>query len=77
MGGPPTFESYLRAYIHRFRGTPVTTSAFRAFFIERFGALPAVAALDWDKWLYAPGAPPCCPLRVGGFPPCPPWAVFG
>ena len=47
-GGAAAFEPFLADYIARFRFGTVDTADFRAAYGERFGALPAAAAVDWE-----------------------------
>lgn len=58
VGGAEVFEPFLRAYIHAFRFSTVTSDQFREFFSQYFAQNTAAQALDWDTWLHAPGMPP-------------------
>ena len=56
VGGSAAFEPFFRAYIQRFSGAPLTSEDFRAFFCEHFQGVEAIGQVDWDTWLYKPGA---------------------
>lgn len=58
VGGPDAFEPYMRAYLDAFANSTVTSDQFREAFSTHFADCPAVADIDWDTWLYAPGMPP-------------------
>jgi leukotriene-A4 hydrolase len=58
-GGPSKFEPFMRAYIDAFALKTVTTDEFKAFLLDYFADVEALHTLDWDAWLYAPGALAC------------------
>ena len=57
VGGPGVFEPFMKAYIAQFALKTVTTDEFKAFLLEYFAGNEALATLDWDAWLFRPGAP--------------------
>ena len=56
VGGAGVFEPFMKAYIEKFALKTVTTDEFKAFLLEYFAGNEALAALDWDAWLFRPGA---------------------
>jgi leukotriene-A4 hydrolase len=56
VGGPEKFEPFMKAYIEKFALATVTTDEFREFLLEYFLDVQALQDLDWDTWLYKPGA---------------------
>ncbi|KAI9505022.1 Leucyl aminopeptidase yscIV [Coemansia spiralis] len=63
LGGPVVFEPYMRAYINEFQGKSIDTDDWKSYLFTYFGKVdPAkvelLDAIEWDKWLYAPGMPP-------------------
>ena len=56
VGGPEVFEPFMKAYIANFALKTVTTDEFKAFLLDYFDLSEALASLDWDTWLYKPGA---------------------
>ncbi|KAJ2754259.1 Leucyl aminopeptidase yscIV, partial [Coemansia nantahalensis] len=64
LGGDSVFGPYARAYISEFQGRSIGTADWRDHLLRYFAESdPAKAALldgiEWDKWLTAPGMPPC------------------
>ncbi|KAJ2689547.1 Leucyl aminopeptidase yscIV, partial [Coemansia spiralis] len=64
LGGEPVFAPYMRAYINEFQGRSIGTADWKDHLLKYFAESdPAKAALldaiEWDKWLTAPGMPPC------------------
>ena len=55
--GPTKFAAFVKAYIKQFRFKTVTSAAFKAFAVEKFGE-QAMAPVDWATWFHAPGGPP-------------------
>ncbi|KAJ2779362.1 Leucyl aminopeptidase yscIV [Coemansia javaensis] len=64
VGGEAAFAPYMRAYITAFQGRSIGTDDWKEHLLQHFAeADPATAerlrAIEWDKWLTAPGMPPC------------------
>ena len=57
VGGAAVFEPFLKSYYAHFANKSINTEQFKEFFLQQFGSLEAVAAIDWDTWLHAPGMP--------------------
>jgi leukotriene-A4 hydrolase len=57
VGGPAAFEPFIKAYIEHFALKTCTTDDFKAYYLEHFRDTAAVADIDWETWLYKPGAP--------------------
>ncbi|KAJ2161352.1 Leucyl aminopeptidase yscIV [Coemansia sp. RSA 552] len=63
LGGPAVFEPYMRAYIAEFQGRSIDTSDWKDHLFKYFSAndptkASLLDAVEWDKWLSAPGMPP-------------------
>ena len=60
VGGPGEFEPWLKLYLKDFAGKTLVTDDFVAHFKAHFAPRcpEALARVDWDTWLYAPGMPP-------------------
>lgn len=58
VGGAAVFEPFFKAYIQRFKDTPLNSDDFKAFFCDYFKDNAAIQQIDWDTWYYAPGMPP-------------------
>ncbi|KAI8469949.1 MAG: hypothetical protein J3K34DRAFT_454135 [Monoraphidium minutum] len=58
VGGPPAFEPFVKDYLKHFSFKTLTSGDFRSFFTDYFKDTPAIAGIDWDTWLHAPGMPP-------------------
>lgn len=58
VGGPSTFDDFIRKYVQQFYGKTVRTEDFVSFFCSCF---PAVQ-VDWNSWLYAEGMPSYRPV---------------
>lgn len=59
LGGPSVFEPYMKAHITKFSHKSITTSDFKAFLYEYFGAKKQILdSVDWDAWFNKPGMPP-------------------
>jgi len=43
-------------YIDEFKFKTIDSEAFREFFCAHYAATPAINDIDWDTWLYKPGA---------------------
>ena len=61
VGGGAVFEPFLKSYYAHFAYKSIDTKQFKAFFLQQFGSMDAVATIDWDTWLYTPGMPPYKP----------------
>ena len=61
VGGAALFEPFLKSYYAHFAYKSINTEQFKEFFLQQFSSLEAVAAIDWDTWLHAPGMPPYKP----------------
>jgi len=63
VGGKDKYVPFFKKYIERFAEEPVTSDAFKAFFMEYFtaqeeGLSSKLTEIDWDTWLFKPGMPP-------------------
>jgi len=61
VGGADVFEPFLKSYYEKFAFKSIDSVQFKAYFLEKFGALENVKGIDWDTWLYSPGMPPVKP----------------
>jgi len=61
VGGPETFEPFLKDYYEHFKYKSITTDQFKEFFLTYFSTNPSVSTIDWETWLYSPGMPPYKP----------------
>lgn len=64
--GTESFEEFAKAYIQKFKSTPVTSGEFRDFFVAYFSSGPVettseIAAIDWNKIFFSPGLPESVP----------------
>lgn len=60
--GEEPFEKFAQAYIQKFKYKTITSSQFRAFFMEHFSdRKDQLTVIDWDAWYSAPGMPPVTP----------------
>ena len=57
VGGAAVFEPFLRSYYTKFAYKSIDSEQFKAFFLEQFREVAAVAEVDWAAWLHAPGMP--------------------
>jgi len=57
VGGAAVFEPFLRSYYTKFAYKSIDSEQFKAFFLEQLGSVAAVAEVDWQAWLHAPGMP--------------------
>lgn len=67
VGGPASFDPFIKVYVQKFAGGNVTTEEFRACFEEYFAeggagaaGVPAesdVKGIDWETWTKTPGMP--------------------
>ena len=55
--GEPDFKVFVKAYIAKFQFGTLTSGEFRDFFCEHFQGRDAIAGLDWNTLLTAPGLP--------------------
>jgi leukotriene-A4 hydrolase len=58
--GSTHFETFAKAYVAKFRDTPLTSEDFRKFFLSfcaEADLSATVASVDWDTWFYTPGLP--------------------
>eukprot|EP00775_Hariotina_reticulata_P009872 gene9872-10030_t len=58
VGGADACEPFMRSYLSTFAFKTVSSDQFKEYFLAFFKDNPAVAAIDWDTWFYAPGMPP-------------------
>ncbi len=64
--GVSEFEGFIKKHVQQFAYGTVNSEEWVAFFKASFAhKAEALAAVDWNSWLYGIGAPP----RVPGFPP--------
>lgn len=63
LGGPSTFEPFLRLYLKTFAYKSIKTEDFRSFLYQQFRDThdAQLAEIDWDTWLYGEGMPPIIP----------------
>ena len=58
-GGEAAFEPWLRErWIRAWTGRAATSADLREAYCSAFDHVPAVAEIDWEAWLHAPGLPP-------------------
>lgn len=56
--GTEQFEAFAKEYLQQFKYATVSSGDFKDFFLSKFSAVPAIAALDWDSFLFGKGMPP-------------------
>jgi leukotriene-A4 hydrolase len=58
VGGPQKMEGYLRAHCDKFQFATVSSSEFKAFFLDYFkDQAENLSKVDWNWWYTAPGLP--------------------
>jgi len=58
VGGRPTFETFCKSYIGRFKMKTLTSADFRDFFLKWCEEKKIDAsAIDWEAWFLTPGMP--------------------
>lgn len=63
LGGPPSFEPFLRYYFNKYKYQSIRTDDFKATLYEYFNENyeSELSQVDWDVWLYSEGMPPVIP----------------
>eukprot|EP00731_Ephydatia_muelleri_P001109 Em0001g1109a len=64
VGGPAIMESFLKAYVEKFKFQSITTDDWKTFFLSHFSTEASSGVFDnveWDKWLHGYGMPPITP----------------
>ncbi|RZF35040.1 hypothetical protein LSTR_LSTR009632 [Laodelphax striatellus] len=57
VGGPESFEPFLKKYLNHFKYKSIDTDDFKNFFLEYFSENEAVKSIEWTKWLDTCGMP--------------------
>ena len=61
LGGDEPMRAFFRAYIQKFKARAISTDDFCEFALhwaDASGRGAQVRAIDWQRWLHAPGMPP-------------------
>ncbi|CAL1542751.1 unnamed protein product [Lymnaea stagnalis] len=65
LGGPKVFETFLRAYIEKFKYQSIGTQDWKDFLYQYFASevkyQKKLNSVDWDAWLNGQGLPPYNP----------------
>lgn len=63
LGGPTTFDPFLKSYLHKFQYQSIKTDDFKAYLYQYFKdeRSAELEQVDWDLWLYGEGMPPVIP----------------
>lgn len=64
LGGPGALDSFLKSYVQKYKYRTINSVEWKEFFLEYFNKEVSEGVLDeveWDKWFYDPGMPPCTP----------------
>lgn len=63
LGGPSSFEPFLRFYFDKYKYQSIRTDDFKATLYEYFKGKyeNELATVDWDTWLHSEGMPPIIP----------------
>ncbi|KAJ2081609.1 Leucyl aminopeptidase yscIV [Coemansia sp. RSA 988] len=64
LGGEAVFGPYMRSYINSHQGQSIGTLDWKEHLLQYFSEndcskLALLNTIEWDKWLSAPGMPPC------------------
>lgn len=63
LGGPKSFEPFLKFYLNKYKYQSIETDDFKAtlynYFVDKYDT--ELGQIDWDKWLYGEGMPPIIP----------------
>lgn len=60
VGGPDAFAPFAKSYLSEFGASTATTEQFKAAFLNFFSDCEAVKEVDWETWLFSPGAVATC-----------------
>lgn len=63
LGGPASFEAFLRFYFNKYKYQSIQSNDFKATLYEYYRDKyeNELAQIDWDLWLYSEGMPPIIP----------------
>lgn len=63
LGGPTSFEPFLRYYFNKYKYQSIRSDDFKATLYEYYSEKyeTELAQVDWDAWLYSEGMPPVIP----------------
>jgi len=63
LGGPSSFEAFLRFYFNKYKYQSIRSDDFKATLYEYFKGKyeNELAQVNWDLWLYGEGMPPIIP----------------
>ncbi|KAJ2798589.1 Leucyl aminopeptidase yscIV, partial [Coemansia guatemalensis] len=64
LGGEAVFGPYMRSYVNSHKGQSIGTLDWKEHLLQYFSEndrskLALLNTIEWDKWLSAPGMPPC------------------